>query len=268
MDTPIDGEAAHINMLAVKCLKLDAFLAGELGKAQDSEKYLKTSAELSALVNRHFWSADQQAYVDSIHADDEPSSVASQQTNTIACLTGCADADRIKLVETRVASPAEGTIKYGTPFLLFFVTDTLAGMSRVPDALSLIRKEYGTMLDRGVTAWCEHIEGSPDAVSNLGFWSRSYCHGWSSGPTYILSAYVLGVKPTQPGFKKVLVTPNPCGLTWAKGKVPTPNGEIEVSWKIEGDTMNVTVSSPKQSVCEVKLPEGSALKPVVNITYY
>jgi len=42
---------------------------------------------------------------------------------------------------------------------------------------------------------------------------------------------VLGVEPTEPGYRVCSVTPQQCGLEWVRGAVPTPSGSIEVEWR-------------------------------------
>ena len=50
----------------------------------------------------------------------------------------------------------------------------------------------------------------------------------------ILSNYILGVEPTEPGYAKYRVNPHPSkGVTSASGVVPTPWGKLHVSWKLE-----------------------------------
>ena len=50
----------------------------------------------------------------------------------------------------------------------------------------------------------------------------------------ILMNYVLGVEPTEPGFAQYQVKPQPSkGVTQATGVVPTPWGELQVSWHME-----------------------------------
>jgi hypothetical protein len=50
----------------------------------------------------------------------------------------------------------------------------------------------------------------------------------------ILSNYILGVEPTEPGFAKYSVTPHPSkGVTSASGIVPTPWGSLHVAWRLE-----------------------------------
>lgn len=58
----------------------------------------------------------------------------------------------------------------------------------------------------------------------------SRCHGWSAGPTYLLPRYFLGVSPKD-SWSRVVIKPCIEYLEWAEGKIPTPNGDITVSWK-------------------------------------
>ena len=72
----------------------------------------------------------------------------------------------------------------------------------------------------------------------------SWDHGWSSGAAPALTNYALGVQPTSPGFATFSVTPHPDGLQWARGTVPTPHGEIRVSWRLVGGRPVVHVYAP------------------------
>ena len=42
--------------------------------------------------------------------------------------------------------------------------------------------------------------------------------------------YGLGVKISEPGAQKILISPNLCGLNFAKGTVPTNLGNVNVEW--------------------------------------
>ena len=58
--------------------------------------------------------------------------------------------------------------------------------------------------------------------------TRSDSHAWSAHPNYGLLATVLGVRPAEPGFKKVRIAPHLGSLQRAEGHVPHPLGEIVV----------------------------------------
>lgn len=61
----------------------------------------------------------------------------------------------------------------------------------------------------------------------------------------ILSNYILGIEPIEPGFMKFKVRPHPAGgVTFARGDVPTPHGFIRVAWHLENDAPFVSVVAP------------------------
>ena len=70
-------------------------------------------------------------------------------------------------------------------------------------------------------------------------------HGWCSTPLVQMSGRVLGVRPTSPGFKTLVIRPELCDLTWARGSVPTPQGDVAVSWKLSEDRLLLDVSLPQ-----------------------
>ena len=108
------------------------------------------------------------------------------------------------------------------------------------------------MLDLHCTTWCEN----PDDP-------RSECHGWSSAPIYEFSSMVLGVYPTDNGYRSVRVKPciNAYDLSWAKGTVPTPYGAVTVSWEKKDAELLLEVTLPDGAdmTCEVVLPDGQCL---------
>jgi len=67
-----------------------------------------------------------------------------------------------------------------------------------------------------------------------------------------LTQQVLGVRPLEPGYAKVLVAPKIGDLTWAQGRVPTPRGDVEVYWRRPGNTeFEVEVTSPVKARIEL-----------------
>ena len=84
----------------------------------------------------------------------------------------------------------------------------------------------------------------------------SLAHGWASGPTPILTGYVLGVQPVNPGYQTFTVAPHPGSLRWAEGAVPTPYGRILVRWTRDGHRFSLTVAVPAQTTAFIDLPDG------------
>jgi hypothetical protein len=75
---------------------------------------------------------------------------------------------------------------------------------------------------------------------------HSLCHGWASGPTAFLSQTVLGVKPLEPGFKRVRIAPQLGNLQWVEGDYPTPLGVIHVRHERRADgTIKSKITAPR-----------------------
>ncbi|KAH7010232.1 Six-hairpin glycosidase-like protein [Ilyonectria destructans] len=85
----------------------------------------------------------------------------------------------------------------------------------------------------------------------------SYAQLFSSGPTWLLSAHVLGVQPLEPAFDKYMVWPKLRlnGVNWARGRVPTPRGSIFVAWEEKTDGWRLTVKAPRGLSGVVVIPD-------------
>jgi alpha-L-rhamnosidase len=70
-------------------------------------------------------------------------------------------------------------------------------------------------------------------------------------------AYIAGVRPIEPGFKRFEVRPRPpSALNHVKATVPTPHGLISVEWRKTEGKFTLRVSVPKGTTAEVTLPSG------------
>ncbi len=247
MDTPESGVVTHQNALLVKALRDIAYISDVLNRTEDKNYLLKFADTLKEAINKHLWDEENKAYIDSIHKNGRRSKVISQQTNTMVYLCDCADGERKEILEKYLIDPPEHFIKIGSPFMSFFYFEALIKINRIDKILNDIRRAWGLMLDHGATTcWETFIGFIKDRLT------RSHCHAWSSAPGYFLPAYILGVRPLEPGFKKVLIQPNLGDLKWAKGTIPTPCGVIEISCRKENDYIDVVL----------KLPEGVEAKVV------
>ncbi len=227
LDTPPGGEITHINCLAVLGLRQCAGLARALGReaAPQARRWTALAERLAAAINTHLWDAKRRAYIDCIRPDGTRSDVFSQQTHTAAYIAGVPIPSRLRRTREIMGEAPEGFVKAGSPFFMFFVLEGLAREGRATEMVRLIRDYWGKQVEAGATAfWEMYHEGQPRMT-------RSHCHGWSAAPTYFLSACVLGVQPAAPGYATVRIAPQPGGLRWARGRVPTPRGVVEVSWK-------------------------------------
>lgn len=66
----------------------------------------------------------------------------------------------------------------------------------------------------------------------------------------LLTRYVLGIAPVKPGFAEFTFRPPvTTRLSFVKGRVPTPHGFIEASWRIEDGECKCEIASPPGTRC-------------------
>ncbi len=175
----------------------------------------------------------------------------SKSGAALLSLAGMMDAKKTSDTVLKVGGPNDVSTFYG-----FYVLQALAKSGDTDTALDFIRTYWGAMLDFGATTFWEDFNlewtnnatridelvppGKKDLHGDCGAYCyegfrHSFCHGWASGPTAWLSQNVLGVKPLEPGFKRVRITPQLGNLKWAEGTYPTPLGPIKVRHERQPD---------------------------------
>ncbi|KAI8163018.1 hypothetical protein K4K49_000283 [Colletotrichum sp. SAR 10_70] len=223
---PRQGPVTYYNALYVLALRRAAEMATQLGKTADQERWNSRGDDVAkALAQRNFDSSVG-AFYDGTTGADSDSYVAAhaQDGNSIAILADVVSGDKAKGVlayYARAASRAYGNAFYDSDavgqgfsqrvyaFVSYF---ELAARLKVDDgdgtaegAVEEMKRLYGWMggQDPGVTFW----EGiGPDGRPYEDGYT-SMAHGWSTGIVPLMSSYVLGVKPTSPGFKTWSVMP-------------------------------------------------------------
>ena len=161
--------------------------------------------------------------------DDFPATaMRSWHAHAAAMLAGAVTPAELRAVypllqsDPAVRRPMAGFMEF---YLLQAWLDT--GLTR--EALDEMRSYYGQMLRSGATTTWEIVDRREPGIDHIVVAGRSHCHGWSAGPAYLLPAKILGVTPTAPGYREVMIRPDLGDLTWAKGEIPTPQGLIHVS---------------------------------------
>ena len=196
-----------------------------------------------------------------------PDTNKSKSGAALLSLAGMTDAKSTSDTVLKVGGPRDISTFYG-----FYVLQALAKSGDTDTALDFIRTYWGAMLDFGATTFWEDfnlqwtnnagridelvpsgkkdIHGDYGAYCYVGF-RHSLCHGWASGPTAWLSQVVLGVKPLEPGCKRVRIAPQLGNLKWAEGKYPTPLGPIHVRHERKPDgTISSKIDAPRGIIVE------------------
>ena len=145
----------------------------------------------------------------------------------------------------------------GTPYILH----TLSENGRSDLAYKLLLKEENPSwlfsVNKGATTIWEHWNGIKE---NGDFWSddmNSFNH-YAYGSVFDwVFGVVCGIKPTEPGYKKVRIAPHPCEkLGFAEYSIDTVNGRISSKWTYRDGGVRFDISSPCGVSAEIVLPSG------------
>lgn len=144
----------------------------------------------------------------------------------------------------------------GTPFLLPVLSEhghtdlayTLLAQKTIPSWLYPLTK--------GATTFWEHW----DAILPNGEFSNSspshslnhYSYGAVGNWFY---QYIAGIRPLAPGYRRILIAPQPGGdLTWARAAYHCRFGNIVSEWKLSGKTLTMHVEIPAGTEAEIAVP--------------
>ncbi len=162
-----------------------------------------------------------------------------------------------------VGGPKDFSTFYG-----YYMLQAQAMAGQYDEALDVIRRYWGGMLDMGATTFWEDFNmdwlanaarldeftppGKKDIHGDFGAYCypgyrHSFCHGWASGPTAWLTEHVLGIKVMEPGCKVISIKPHLGDLQWVEGTFPTPYGVIKVKHTRKNDgSISSEVDAPKE----------------------
>lgn len=259
IDQPNDGIVTHQNMFLVQALRAAIAIgqAADAGEETTASGFAAQADRLLNAINERLWNDERQAYLDCIRADGTPSPIFSMQTQVVAYLCGVATGERREAIEGYLTAPPAEFVQIGSPFMSFFYYEALVQAGKFERMLADIRKNFGQMVTHDATTCWEMYPNFTENRANPNQLTRSHCHAWSAAPGYFLGSDVLGVKRLTLGWQAVEIAPQPCGLDWARGVVPLPQGgEIRVDWRVSASVITLHVEAPADIELTVRWPEG------------
>ncbi|HFE53808.1 MAG TPA: alpha-L-rhamnosidase, partial [Bacteroidetes bacterium] len=221
-----EGGSAILTLHFVWALQDAADLERALGDADLAEKYEKLARKAAQAVYELCW--DKQR---GLLANSPRHELFSQHANILGVLTDAIPADQQRAVVEKLL--ADSSLVQATYYYRFYLHWAVRKVGLGDLYLDLL-DPWRKMLRLGLTTWAETPEPT-----------RSDCHAWSAHPNIDLLATVCGIRPAEPGFRKVLVEPFLGKLQRVTASVPHPRGMIQVSLQRAGETgLRATVTLP------------------------
>ena len=245
----LGGKTAALNMLIAAAFRQAADLHAAAGDGGRADALRRGSREIVAAVRERFWLRDERHFYDCTEPGDGRRTFSQIPHAVGAYFDLLEDAERDMVLDA-LLDPEAVRAEYGYQL---FVLDALVRGGRAAQALEIVRMLWGHMANAGSPTFWEVADGR-SSMAGCG----SLCHAFSCSPMYFAQTALLGVRPLKPGFEQFLLDPRGAGVAWARGKVPTPHGQISVERTVaEDESITVDVCIPEGTVAV--LPDGRRL---------
>ncbi|MBQ7969266.1 MAG: hypothetical protein IJ292_05535 [Clostridia bacterium] len=256
------GEKPYYNAVFYKSLLCMAEFAEIVGDER-GKVWAEIAENVYKSFNERLWSEEKKAYVDTYDTSYIP-----QEGNALAILFGLANAERTELIKEMLCENLWSD--YGSTVLSKYLQHTRGGNATVSPlmnmyeaearfktgdaegAVELIRRCWGMQLKKGAGTFWEFSPNHPERRSG------QPAHAWSSGVTYLLSAYVLGIRPLKPGYEEVCFEPY-CAFDNFEGVVPTCKGLVGVKYRTENGEKQFELAIPQGMKVNTVVPDNAKL---------
>jgi len=233
-----------VNAFHIRALKLMAELATALKNETDAADYTSKEATARAAFQAVLFDPATGTY-----RDGEGTDHASQHANLFPLAFGLVPVEHRAKLATWVASRGMRCSVYPAQYLLEGLFDHGAATQAFELMTAAGDRSWKHMVDSGTTitweAWDQKYKTNQD-------WN----HPWGAAPANIIPRKVMGVEPVQPGYAQIQIAPHPGPLTWARSKIPTPKGPVQVTFKTAPEfTLSVEIPTGMTALLSLPLPD-------------
>ena len=127
-----------------------------------------------------------------------------------------------------------------TPFMKFFELCAMAEIGKIDYVIDYMNFYWGGMVNEGATTFWERYDPNQKGAEKFAMYGRKYgkslCHSWGAGPLYLLSKYIVGLKPSELGYEEYTIKPYLIKFKYS-AKLPLNDSEILVDYT--GDNINI-----------------------------
>ncbi|TWU30857.1 alpha-L-rhamnosidase-related protein [Novipirellula artificiosorum] len=235
----------------------------------DVDVYRQRAERIRVALREKLWDPKKQLFADAL-IDGELSKQFSEHANAMALALSIATPGQMKTVAAQLSQQEnhdfihrESGVVMVTPAMSHFFHAGLCEAGYLDPSLELLWTRFAHMLEplkdgtpTNGTLWEEWWLDGTGRNGNF----RPIVDGRSDAQTEsaffpgLFARYILGIEPTQPGFREVVLHYHPSSrLHRRHGAIPTPSGLLEVAWEIRPVEYQITVQVPPATHLRVDL---------------
>ena len=234
-----------VNAFHYEALRLMSLIADALGNDDDKKLFSAEAESVRETVNRMMYDKAKGRYRDGIGTDH-----CSLHASMFPLAFGMVPEKEVPRVVHYIQSRGMACSVYGAQFLL----EALYQGGMADYALQLLTatgfRSWHNMIQNGSTitleAWDSRFKPNLD-------WN----HAWGAAPANIIPRYLMGIRPLEPGCRRMLIQPQPGSLRSAEIQVPTILGPVKASFTQEDGLFTLDADIPPGCTAQVVLPYGT-----------
>ena len=231
-----------VNAFHYRALVILQQMAELTNRIDEAEALQKECQALREAFNELLFDAENEVYRDGVDSDH-----VTLHSNLFPLALGLVD----KVYEDDVMDYIRSRGLVCSVYAAQFLMDAVYGAGDGDYGLHLLTKEdersWYNMVRHGATmtyeAWDDKFKNNQD-------WN----HAWGAAPANVIPRYVVGVRPLEPGFARMLISPQTSTLKSVEAVVPTIRGSVEVDIQSTSEKYVMRVKIPANTVAEVDLP--------------
>lgn len=188
--------------------------------------------------NNRYWNG--QAY-----RNPEYDGQTDDRVQALAVVSGIADKDKYPQLLKNFKEH-----EHASPYMEKYVMEALFQMGEVDFALERHKKRFERMVNHPEfsTLWEGWNFNDPE------YGGGTINHSWSGGGLIVLSQYLSGITPVEPGYKTFQITPQPGSMESASATVSSVAGKIRSSFENTKNEFSLNAEVPEGTTAIIGVP--------------
>jgi alpha-L-rhamnosidase len=213
-------------------------IADSLNLKEDAAEYKQSMERIKNVFNTKFWTG-------TAYRHPEYKGQTDDRSQAIAVVAGIADKENYQALYEVFK-----TEENASPYMEKYVLEALFKMNYADYAIERMKKRFGSMVNN--PDYATLFEGW--GIGKEGFGGGTTNHAWSGGALTILSQYLCGIEPVEPGYKVFQIIPNPANIKTASATIQSVKGVIKSSFDNSEKNFTLTVSIPLGTEAIIGIP--------------
>lgn len=223
-------------------------MAETLNFDKDASEYRCSMDKIKSVFNTKYWTGKGYRHPSYNGKTDD-------RSQAIAVVAGIADREKYRALYDIFKNE-----EHASPYMEKYVLEALFKMGYAEYAIERMKKRFGSMVNN--SSYATLFEGW--GIGAEGYGGGTTNHAWSGGSLTILSQYLCGIEPFEPGYKLFQIVPNPGSVKAASAKVQSVSGVIKSSFENTDKCFKLTASIPKGTKAVIGVPASQIFRIKLN----